>query len=933
MSTRWWAPKRASTTPDAVVLALLQPDGDAAGDLGATILAAHRAGAGACESVAKAGLVSPATLIAALATTRAAMADSMVTSIAKSMDSSYAGLLIADLFDDAEKAALSLFNTAISKGVAPPVAASRVGAVFGVPSHALGRYQQMACDPKVNPAALVDAADRSLMGYVAKLVAIEAGEEIAKAAPVALRDDGDDFDPRWHPRGADGKFILGSAKPQILQPHILAQIRAIGGGGQASPQVGPKEAKPPVRQIRRTRKIRRTAEAKPQPKLVANLGFKPAVKLSARANALHQAYAELNPRVLPQAATRKLPYLLTDPEPKARANKDTFYEISRPLVFGNAIHEDNDFHLDLASQAGVQKDPTAAVFKIGWLLQNAGHPQIELAQHKQQLGLRSGSGAPVKSAATHQIDTLAAEAKALAEQSGYVDPKTRFITMKDMLPGTKGPTLQEIKDWKESQRLSNFSGVRTTKTGREEEYRDDMEDDFVQVFPQYIPLGPDINDQNYDASVVVHYQPADESKPRHRPQPAVVEYVLGDSAIGTEEGHGDTDAHMSFTLDPNVAYKIVTPPGVAEGTKDKVLTMWDDERQVVVHRYYLRAVDDAEIDTILGPEQMSKAEVAFAEAAHPRDAFGQWINAQLTAAASAPPAATPEVRSQQTRSIRRTRQTRKVRQVQPEAESTTTGNPSARLDAQLSPAQQLAGSLKSSLTAQGLRAKGMNALPALSESSDYRLLSTEDYNSIDELLSRSDQHTLYGGGEVTLGKLAVERITGHTNFPVDKLSAAMRYSVDYELDQKKNHLVNRAPISAMPHGMLDETNMVSGSFSHQAVSKRVADLFAADDKLAQIEIEIKGNSFYFYGNAVPASPLVLFQVDPDLDENKPVVMTWRGEHRAHDVRAQRGGEEVGLVDVGFTRYEEAETQNVSSPILHIFKITNPVVHRLVVNNQ
>ena len=914
-----------------MVLALLQPDGDAAGDLGATILAAHRAGAGACEAVAKAGLVSPAALINALATTRVLMADAMVTSVAKSMDSRYAGLLIADLFDDAEKAALSLYSTMISKGVSPPTAAGRVGSVFGVPSHAMGKYQQLACDPKANPVALVDAADRSLMSYVAKMVAAEAKEEVSKVAPTTFKDD--DFDPRRHPRGMDGQFILGAAKPSILQPHILAQIRSIGGGGQGAPQVGPRE-RPQTRQLRRTRKYRQVAPAaKPQMAPVGQMQGKP---LSARQMVSLQVAAQMNPRqLLTPVAPRKLPYLLTLPDPKnkdALANADV-YEIGSPLVFGSDTFADNDFHIDLALQAHEQADPATAVFRMGWLLEKAGYPQIEMAKH----AITRTDEKTVDSPATQQITALADDAKAVAKASGYVEPETRFIHIKDMLPGVTRPTKTQVKDWKESERLSEFSWEETTKDGRVKRHKDTAEEDFVKVMPQYLPLGPDINPQDYDADVVVHYKPEDPTKPSHRPQPAVVEYVLGDSAIGTEEGEGGYGSvHRSFTLDKNTAYKIVVPPNMPIKTKPGPLTMWDDQRKVVVHRYYLRAVDEVEVNDILGPEKMSKAATTFMERAHPRDAFGQWINAQMTAVRT--PEQAPQANPRQTRNLRTTRKTRKYRQVAPAAEqaSPSPGQMAGRLTGgALSPVASVVSSLKASFAMQSVRNKtaaGMPVLPPLSESSDYRLLTAEDYTAIDQLIGKEDQHTLYGGGEVQLSPLAVKLLKDHHNFHVDELSAAMRYSVEAELDSHQDHLADRAPISAMPHGMRGETNMVSGSFDHEAVTRRVASLFEADDKLAQIEIEVRGNSFYFYGNPTPASPMVLFQIDPDLNDKEPVVMTWKGEHRAHDVRAQNGDKETSLVDVGFSRYEEAETQNVSDPVLHIFKITNPVAHRLVVHN-
>jgi hypothetical protein len=136
------------------------------------VLAVHRAGAAAIDTLRN-GMVSEAGLVDVLSSCRALVAGQVVDSVAKSLEPSYAGLLVSDVFDDAEQGAVSLYRTAVNKGVAPSVAVVRVSDVFGVPASLMGRYQLVATDPKTSPAASRDLADRTLLEYVAKLVEAE----------------------------------------------------------------------------------------------------------------------------------------------------------------------------------------------------------------------------------------------------------------------------------------------------------------------------------------------------------------------------------------------------------------------------------------------------------------------------------------------------------------------------------------------------------------------------------------------------------------------------------------------------------------------------------------------------------------------------------------------------------------------------------------
>ena len=237
---RWWAPEAPGIGPDDFDLRLLCSGSEPAKDLGQALLGLHRIGAAACEAVATQPLADETVLGAALAAAREMAVPPARDVVAKAVggDARYGDLLLRDVLDDAEAAAVSLYRTCVAKHVAPPLAARRVGAVYGVPLRELGRYTAVAMDPKATQPVLDDAADRALFGYVAKFVDDEsaatkitvskapAGEverpatlnlneliarsQATHAAEDAARpqtETGDgDWNPRDHPRGEGGRF-------------------------------------------------------------------------------------------------------------------------------------------------------------------------------------------------------------------------------------------------------------------------------------------------------------------------------------------------------------------------------------------------------------------------------------------------------------------------------------------------------------------------------------------------------------------------------------------------------------------------------------------------------------------------------------------------------------------------------------------------------
>lgn len=286
MSTRWWAPAGAHIGPDEADLALLAPGGEARYDLGAAMFALHRTGAAACEVVAASPIPDAMTLITNLATARMAVAPPLVECISKSLgDGAYAGLLVRDVSDDAERAAVDLFNAAVSKGVAPPLAAQRVGYVYGVDSAGLGTYRTLACTPAANPVALADAADRALFGFVEKLCTAEVDEnptvEISKA-PTHYNEQ--------EPRDSGGKWT--TTKDPVLDNFML-QVREMEEAEEAE-QKAKTEAKP-IKTIKTIKTIRTVPKAQVKAEVKVKTNATTKAKVMASYNISAKSLVNLKP--------------------------------------------------------------------------------------------------------------------------------------------------------------------------------------------------------------------------------------------------------------------------------------------------------------------------------------------------------------------------------------------------------------------------------------------------------------------------------------------------------------------------------------------------------------------------------------------------------------------------------------------------------------
>jgi hypothetical protein len=239
VTDRWWAPEGPAIGISVSDLVLLEPGTDAAYDLGAAVFAMHRVGAAACELVAQSPLPSVTSLVETLALARSSYAQPVVESIAKCLgEPVYAGLLVRDLADDAERGAAELFSAAVSKGVAAPLAAQRAGMVYGVPSARMGTFRALACVPASSPTALQDAADRVLFSYIEGVTQNEmTGQEIAKAEQVKVaekepwKDEVRSASGRWAKTGGvDLQALMNPTTPaaeEVKTPERVVRLKRV----------------------------------------------------------------------------------------------------------------------------------------------------------------------------------------------------------------------------------------------------------------------------------------------------------------------------------------------------------------------------------------------------------------------------------------------------------------------------------------------------------------------------------------------------------------------------------------------------------------------------------------------------------------------------------------------------------------------------------
>lgn len=957
MSSRWWAPTRGTIAPDAVVLALLTPDGDPAGDLGASLLGLHRAGAASCESVAKGAVPSEFDLVKALTSTNEQLRDHLSASVSKSLEPNYAGLLIRDVIDDADAAVLSLFRSCVAKGVSPPLAASRVGAVYGVPSRELGKYAILATNPKANPIALTDAADRALLSYVSKLVSSEVGEtkELVSKAPTTFvesdvrRDSIGRFtfetdSPPVKTPPVKGPMIAGEeeSRPRRLSP--FEQLRArLGLDRTTAPEIVvepdlPQISARPQRRVRSNKRankrVKRSAgqlqstsgqlvstsrnlTAKHRRLTTADRKLTVAqIQLQAQAMvAIREQQGEKTREVVdPQrmrAFTEGQSDFMTMPSPGAAA----FPEMYASLVWHIPSKTGEEFRRNQKMVGTAQQDSPRR-FRLGHLLRLMGQP----AEH----GIE---GVPDARKYQEERDNRAGAAEVAKNNmpKGYVVPITDHM------------------HWLEYDDAENdYDAIRHQKAAMAAEVGFKSEDVGREMSEM-----SSIQDYYNGVDTIVYLQPMIDPKTGEsennysRPVPIVDEYVISssDAIRGADERGSENDINTDWSLDPNQAFRI----------NENFLPFWDPKNEVVVHRWIIEPISEYQVaeyeKTDKHDRNISKAltmatEVEFRESDHPRSQVGRFIpkGRSLVAPTAIQPSPFEQMRTKlglselkieevpkkeasiltQQRTVRapgrRDRSKQSRRRVRPKAAPQNFTAASVKLQGS---DRVLSVKMRKLLHSVGL-AQAEEALvykipkdntadipdiPVLSDTSQFKVLAGSDWNSFLDTLTEDDQITLGTDG----GIVPIFNYSKNELLKIGERKGLLNF--DHAQAQLVNHVANRMrdTIHDFDERPLGRPIPIGDSLDEEkALWHYISDAFDEHPEVEQITVYWddpagSGHRIQLMSSTVPISKQYLVEFDPDevnlLDGSQPLEIVNIGEYRTKSVHVNKAGEMVPLLPI------------------------------------
>lgn len=948
MTERWWAPTVSGTAPDAVTLALLAPDGNAAGDLGAAVLAAHRAGAAALEHVAKSALPSEQGLVVAMADMRSQVAPKVVDAISPALGGAYAGLLVRDLLDDAEQGAVDLFRAAVAKGVSPPVAAQRAAASYGVPFAKMGLYTSVAADPKSNPLAIADAADRALMTYVSGIVATETDhvpavsrdtlEPVSKDVQEVTTDAG--WDARLHPRDTtSGEFVRGIPRelPPVTnaepEPQLSAADRIRARLGLLTPApstvAGTPTAEPTA--PRTPRRARKARTARPGGRLVptastagavsrvapsrASTTSRPkAAQRAATAHALAITSAQqtkLAPSLAPTKSAGPTPEML-DAFPEA-AGDQGFYDIGQSLVFALSEADAQQVRSKMNAQAGLQADPGARILRIGHLLKASS--EVEKIGTLAAVDTRRGMAE--------------AEVARHEDRDHYITPTVTYINH-DELSGEPQPDA----DYVESRRREQF-----TKTiqvdGKPRQIVDHDEDAHVRALPVYTPPG----EEDYDdygrpstdvagSIALVHYHPADPEGADYRPMPTIDEFVIATDARGREEGSGRHTAHV---LDKNQAYRLVNAPDVNPNRRVAPEVYWDAENEVVVNRWYLQPISEEDVEDILGAGGVGKAlepaqAMAFEMRVH-RNELGEFAPTDERAS-TVSPSALPTRAPRQARKARRARTVR-TSALTPAASSASLPVSAVSRVSAVSPSHAvssatLAHTIKTSM---GQRLASRLAhdpdLPYLSDTNAFKVLTEDQFQDLLDIVSPDEFAELHGGVPLALYHPTRQLFGEIGDVRAEKIGQQMARNVVNEITaQEASREVETIPV----HGARPD---------YQAIAERVEAIFDQHPDADLVQLARHGDKIFVYVNKVSGSGQNIIEYDPELDLTKTVYLSYVGKYRARDIALRREKVYETIVDRMGSLGDDHEgaIPNPETNIYRLMSFPSPSVDRYRAHND
>lgn len=917
MTDRWWAPQRATVEPDAVVLAMLEP-----GDIGSSMLAVHRAGAAAIDTVTKSALPSEARLIDVMARARSAVANRVVDSVAKSASPSYAGLFVMDVFDDAEEGALSIYRTAVSKGVAPPIAAQRAADVFGVPAKLMGKYAVMATDPRANPVAVRDLADRTLLEHVSHVVTVEQPhEEISKANGEGQEQEAPRAQRPWREadvvRDAMGRFAdeSGNEPP----PGSLEAIRRqLGLTGAPANIAGEAVAAPQERQQRQKRRTRRTRRERVT-RVVAT-GQK--VKRKATRATVARGTKRADPRVARQQAiaqrltTRAVQERREQDEQKAldatkskaltvRPPSDMLapirepqemarYELDTETVLRMGLGTGAAFRSALLDQARRFQNPNEMIFRAGYLMREAS-PAEEPGTEEDEKSRRG----------------TARVAKAVPD---YAKPSVTLVNVGEL--GLMA-TPEDEEAYVESER------DKLVKSANEDRWRSGVhavdEDTYIEALPVYRPYGIDpADDTGKGQYAIVHHLPPDPKRLYDRAIPTVEEYVVIDQAMGNYEG----PQNNIIELDPNQLFRVVYNPALRDEQKSgqRVEKFWDAENNVIVDRWYLESISEEELhEGYLAPGPIEKADEPRAYQPRP-SAQKPWRESEVVRDAMGRFAEEPDneegaaaQRQDQKRRTRRTRRTRVVRAADAQRATVERGREVERTRTTTRSIMQAIQQVSNRAIAERVEEEP-DKTPILFDQNDFKVFTQSQWEAATELFDDEDKKRLHWqeGGALKLDPVTRRAFAEITVHNLDQLPDQLSRNVDDDpaLEHKQFEVLTHMAMPVTREGFT-------------AIGHRIDQLFKKHPKIDKLEIIRRGNSLQFAANMVPVQAQRVVEVDPEINWGQPVFLRYVGEYRARNLGVRNDlGHITALVNPSSVGGAGDMLEGaVPNPTIHLYRLT------------
>ncbi|HEY5787492.1 MAG TPA: hypothetical protein VIT65_22230 [Microlunatus sp.] len=880
---RWWAPQRATMEPDRVVLAMLEP-----GDLGSSVLAVHRAGAAAIDTLRN-GMVSETGLVEALTICRASVADQVVDSVAKNLEPSYAGLFVSDVFDDAEQGAISLYRTAVSKGVAPSIAVARVSDVFGVPAQLMGRYQAVATDPKTNPAAARDLADRTLLEYVSQLVATE-------QASVSKTVTTGEWDESEVNRDDQGRFATENTRPRVGTLEYTREQLGLTG---APAEIAGTPTRAPARAPARAQRAQRATRAPQRATLVPTGAPKQAVRRATPKQVVRHAARQNVARSINERANAVLERGAQDSQgvrgPQLTGDMlgvidDDDADLYRPLYSVNSVviraslKDGNAFRHVLKDQASRFKDKSSQIFRIGHLEQTVA------AHEPEQPGLAGDFDARKGLA-----NTVKAPAQAYQDRTGL--PWMDIDTERDSVVGAwSGMSAKQILEERAKRETSLKGGTMWTP--------DEVELQHALVVPMYTPYD---NEDETDEWALVHFNAPNPNNPKDRVKPAVEEYIL----LGTPTGHLEQPSNNrgwdQIRLDPNAVYEVVAPPSAEPGAIPAAEQFWDKENRVIVNRWFLAQVSEDDKDDRLG--EVGKADThTFREIDVVRDEQGRFAEEPDTAPARAPVRAPARAG--------RAQRAQRAAPRQPPAALTSTVTPRRAAPSQVVRSathqalhQAIHQAVREAEAELGVDPDQLDEA-TLSAHKGYKVLTQQQWNDAVQFTGRGQTELERKGKELSLNSLVRESLVNFESLQSKNVpfKMAMTLNSDPKLDQ----------VASMVAGYL---HMSEATLDN--VAKKVADILTNHPKTAKVEIVRRGEVLEFSIPERNPSPQILIEVEPDLDWKKPVTLSYVGKFRARDMKVLTdAGIESLISSAGSATESHGFEGIVANPDIVYYRITS-----------